>query len=56
MSDYVVMGGKIFTISDCLFKFGDWDTYNQLKALNKIEKYYVIKTAITRIQSLPEIH
>lgn len=52
MSDYVVMGGKIFTISDCLFKFGDWDTYNYLKQLNKIQQYYVFKTAITSLYSI----
>lgn len=52
MTDYVVFGGKILTISDCVFKFKDWDIYYYLKALNKIQKYYVFKTAITSLYSI----
>lgn len=56
MTDYVEFGGKIFTIMDSLFKFNNLNTYFYLKELNKIQKYYAFKTAITRIQSLSEVH
>ena len=51
MSDYVVMGGKIFTISTCLFKFNNLNTYFYLKQLNKIQKYYVESQIYKRLHS-----
>ena len=52
MMDYVVMGGKIFTISTCLFKFNNLNTYFYLKQLNKIQKYYVDKQRLTALHSI----
>lgn len=52
MIDYVVFGGKIFTIMDSLFKFNNLNTYFYLKELNKIQKYYVDKQRLTALHSI----